>query len=82
MTDRYGDDACKHVQVSLSFIVPQPLHLSRVNGQWFLVVVDMVRGQVGLSDTSHLLQSGSIVCGSGKVTRRQLRGTGDCGGSL
>lgn len=82
MTDRNGDDACKHVQVSLSLVVPKPLHLSGVNGQGFLVVVDMVRGQVRLSDATHLLQSGSTVCGSGEVTRRELRGPSDGGGSL
>lgn len=78
MANGNGDYPRKHVQVTLSFVIPQPLHFAGVDGQWLLVVMHMVRSEPGFAEVQQLLVRWSFVRGSGKVAFGQLRSVGDC----
>lgn len=72
MSHGNGYDPCKHVQVPLALIVPQPLHFARMNGYGLLVVVHMIGRQTSLAEGLQFFVGRSFVVRGGKVAFRQL----------
>lgn len=75
VTMSHGDcyNSREHVQVPFALVIPEPLHFAGMNGNRFLVVMNMIGSQSGLSNVLQSLVVGALVVGSGEIT------SGECG---